>query len=128
MALALAREKLNYGPEQLEDMARNLRLGDFTPILKIYEEDIKSPVKSALAGTLLRSVFIQLQKAKVVVDDILVNPVADGLLSVRHRSSAFWNRQTAEVPRVNIRICWCSPGPHDCVCHGWLPQELVEWW
>ena len=65
MALSLARDKLNYSPAQLDDLSNKLRLGDLTPILQIYEEDIKSPVRSAVSGTLLRSLFVQVQKAKV---------------------------------------------------------------
>lgn len=65
MALALAKEKLNYSSEQLDAFTTKIRAGDLTPILEIYEEDIKRPVKSAVTGTLLRSVFVQVQKAKV---------------------------------------------------------------
>jgi nuclear-control-of-ATPase protein 2 len=65
MALSLARDKLNYGPVQLDDLSNKLRFGDLTPILQIYEEDIKRPVRSTVSGTLLRSAFIQIQKAKV---------------------------------------------------------------
>jgi hypothetical protein len=65
MALSLARDKLNYSPTQLDDLSDKLRFGDLTPILQIYEEDIKSPVRSAVSGTLLRSAFIQVQKGKV---------------------------------------------------------------
>jgi nuclear-control-of-ATPase protein 2 len=65
MALSLASDKLGYNPTQLEDLSNKLRVGDLTPILQIYEEDIRSPVRSAVFGTLLRSAFIQVQKAKV---------------------------------------------------------------
>jgi len=65
MALSLARDKLSYSQTQLDDFSNKLRIGDLTPILEIYEEDIKSPVRSAVSGTLLRSAFIQVQKAKV---------------------------------------------------------------
>ena len=65
MALSLARDKLNYSPEQLDDLSNKVRVGDLTPIFKIFEEHIRSPFRSAVAGTLLRSVFIQIQKAKV---------------------------------------------------------------
>ena len=65
MALSLAKDKLSYSPAQLEDLSNKLRFGDLTPILHIYEEDIKSPVRSTVSGTLLRSAFIQVQKAKV---------------------------------------------------------------
>lgn len=65
MALALAKEKLNYSAQQLDAFTTKIRSGDLTPILEIYEEDIKRPMKSAVTGTLLRSVFVQVQKAKV---------------------------------------------------------------
>lgn len=65
MTLALAQEKLNYTGEQLQGLSVQIRKGDLTPVLEIYEQDIKSPLRSALGGTLLRSVFIQIQKAKV---------------------------------------------------------------
>jgi nuclear-control-of-ATPase protein 2 len=65
MTLALAQDKLHYGPEQLASLSQQIRLGDLTPVLQIYEEDIKNPLKSAITGTLLRSVFVQVQKAKV---------------------------------------------------------------
>lgn len=67
MTLSLVREKLNYSQEQLASLSQQIRVGDLTPILKIYEEDIKSPLKSALTGTLLRSLFVQVQKAKVTL-------------------------------------------------------------
>lgn len=65
MTLSLAQEKLKYSQEQLSELSKRIRLGDLTPILQIYEEDIKRPLKSVVAGTLLRSVFVQVQKAKV---------------------------------------------------------------
>lgn len=65
MTLALAKDELNYGPEQLAALSKQIKVGDLTPVLHLYEEDIKHPLKSALMGTLLRSVFVQVQKAKV---------------------------------------------------------------
>lgn len=61
MALALASDHLRYTPTQLNELSARVRLGDLTPVLKLYEEDIKSPVRSALGGTLLRTVFIQVR-------------------------------------------------------------------
>jgi nuclear-control-of-ATPase protein 2 len=65
MTLALAKDKLHYNQDQLASLSKQIRLGDLTPVLEIYEEDIKNPLKSAVTGTLLRSVFVQVQKAKV---------------------------------------------------------------
>jgi nuclear-control-of-ATPase protein 2 len=65
MALSLAKDELKYTPEQLQTLSGQVKNGDLTAILKLYEEDIRSPLRSAVTGTLLRSVFIQVQKAKV---------------------------------------------------------------
>ena len=69
MVLSLAQDELHYSADQLLGLSSQLRQGDLTSVLKMYEQDIKSPVKSALMGTLLRSLFIQVQKAKVRVLD-----------------------------------------------------------
>ena len=65
MTLSLARDALNYTPSQLEALAEQVKQGDLTPVMQIYEEDIRSPLRSALTGTLVRNAFIQVQKAKV---------------------------------------------------------------
>ena len=75
MTRALAQEKLGYAPAELEALSRQVQMGDLTAVMQIYEEDIKSPVRSAVQGTLLRSLFIQVQKAKVSVSP-LPSPVA----------------------------------------------------
>jgi nuclear-control-of-ATPase protein 2 len=64
MALSLAQEKLHYTPQQLASLSQQIRVGDLTPIWRMYEEDIKSPWKSAVVGTLVRSLLIHVQKAK----------------------------------------------------------------
>ncbi|KAG2102205.1 NCA2-domain-containing protein [Suillus discolor] len=87
MTLALAREKLSYDSTQLEALSQQIRQGDLTAVLKIYEEDIKNPVKSAIMGTLLRSMFIQVQKAKVDLDQALAG--IDKLLKSQELTFAF---------------------------------------
>lgn len=87
MTLALAKEKLSYDSTQLEALSHQIRQGDLTAVLKIYEEDIKNPVKSALSGTLLRSMFIQVQKAKVDLDQALAG--IDKLLKSQELTFAF---------------------------------------
>ena len=67
MTLSLARDKLHYDQTQMAALSHQIQMGDLTPVLQIYEEDIKSPLTSAIGGTLLRSLFIQVQKAKVRV-------------------------------------------------------------
>ena len=33
--------------------------------MQVYEEDIQTPIKSAIRGTLIRGILVQVQKAKV---------------------------------------------------------------
>ncbi|KAF9468475.1 ATP synthase regulation protein NCA2-domain-containing protein [Collybia nuda] len=87
MALALAKDELHYGPEQLTVLSQQIRLGDLTPVLQLYEEDIKRPFKSVVTGTLLRSMFIQVQKAKVDIDQALAG--IDKLLKSQELTFAF---------------------------------------
>lgn len=41
MTLALAQDKLGYGPEQMAALSQQIRLGDLTPVMQLYEDDIK---------------------------------------------------------------------------------------
>jgi len=65
MATALSLEKLNYNDVQVGEMALKMREGDLTPIPRVYEQDIKQPIRSAIMGTLNRSLLIQVQKMKI---------------------------------------------------------------
>ncbi|KAF8914858.1 ATP synthase regulation protein NCA2-domain-containing protein [Mucidula mucida] len=46
MTMTLAKEQLNYSPEELASLSTQVKLGDITPVLKLYENDIRSPLKS----------------------------------------------------------------------------------
>ncbi|KAG8893068.1 Nuclear control of ATPase protein 2 [Tulasnella sp. 417] len=87
MVISLASEKLNYTAEQLEDLSIAVRQGDLTPVLRIYEQDIKSPLSSVVRGSLVRSLLIQIQKTKVDVDLALTG--IDRLLQSQQLTFAF---------------------------------------
>ncbi|KAF9452962.1 NCA2-domain-containing protein [Macrolepiota fuliginosa MF-IS2] len=87
MTLSLAKDELKYSDEQLVALSRQIRLGDMTPVMQVYEKDIRRPLKSAVAGTLLRNVFIQVQKAKVDIDQALTG--IDRLLKSQELTFAF---------------------------------------
>jgi nuclear-control-of-ATPase protein 2 len=42
--------------------------GDLTPVLKVYERDLRSPFKGTVRGDLVRALLIQVQKTKVDVE------------------------------------------------------------
>lgn len=54
--------------DAIESVARRVREGDMSLVLGAYEQDLKSPLKSAVTGTLVRTLLIQVQKVKVDVD------------------------------------------------------------
>lgn len=54
--------------DQIAVVAQRVREGDMTVVLGAYEKELKSPLKSAVTGTLVRTLLIQVQKVKVDVD------------------------------------------------------------
>ena len=104
MTLSLAREKLNYSQEQLASLSQQIRVGDLTPILQIYEEDIKNPLKSVVTGTLLRSLFVQVQKAKVTF--ICSEPSGAGILT------DYFSRLTSTKHSLASISCWSRKSWH----------------
>ncbi|KIM45835.1 hypothetical protein M413DRAFT_440881 [Hebeloma cylindrosporum] len=87
MTLSLARDALNYTPSQLELLAEQVKTGDLTAVMQLYEEDIRTPLRSALRGTPVRNAFIQVQKAKVDIDQALSG--IDRLLKSQELTFAF---------------------------------------
>ncbi|PPQ98986.1 hypothetical protein CVT26_014412 [Gymnopilus dilepis] len=87
MTLDLARDALHLSPPQLAALSERVRMGDLTPVMEAYEEDIRTPLRSAIRGTLLRNVFIQVQKAKVDIDQALAG--IDRLLKSQELTFAF---------------------------------------
>ena len=68
MTLSLAADVLHYIPEELDSLAQHIQTtggGLTSPVMQVYEEDIRTPIKSAIRGTLIRGILVQVQKAKV---------------------------------------------------------------
>ncbi|KAE8254121.1 hypothetical protein A4X13_0g3534 [Tilletia indica] len=65
MVTSFSAEKYNLSPVELEELAAKVRDGDLTSVLRVYEDEMRSPLKSAFTGSLLRALLIQVQKAKV---------------------------------------------------------------
>ncbi|KAF8805065.1 NCA2-domain-containing protein [Phlegmacium glaucopus] len=90
MTLSLASDILYYTPAQLESLARHIQTtgGELTsPIMQVYEQDIRTPIKSAIGGTLIRGILVQVQKAKVDIDQTLLG--IDHLLKSQQLTFAF---------------------------------------
>ncbi|KAF3927552.1 hypothetical protein AA313_de0204545 [Arthrobotrys entomopaga] len=67
-------------PQQIDLIRENVKQGDLTPVLKVYEQDLKKPIRGAVTGELLRSLLIQIQKTKVDVE-VAVNGIDNMLKS-----------------------------------------------
>ncbi|PWN89877.1 NCA2-domain-containing protein [Acaromyces ingoldii] len=65
MVTSFAQEKYHLQGAELEAVATKVREGDLTNVLKIYEDEMRSPLRSAVGGSLIRSLLIQIQKVKV---------------------------------------------------------------
>ena len=64
MVVDYAIETHKLSATNLSTITENVRNGDISVIMKDYEDSIKTPLKSIVAGEMLRILFIQIQKAK----------------------------------------------------------------
>ncbi|KAK0464521.1 NCA2-domain-containing protein [Desarmillaria tabescens] len=86
-SVSLLRNTCITASDELAELSKQVKLGDITPVLKLYENDIRSPLKSVITGNLLRTLFIQVQKAKVDIDQALFG--IDKLLKSQELTFAF---------------------------------------
>ncbi|SPO23311.1 related to NCA2 - control of mitochondrial synthesis of Atp6p and Atp8p [Ustilago trichophora] len=68
MVTDFTADKYGTSGAELQAVAARVREGDLTPVLKVYENEMKSPVKSMVSGSLIRSLLIQIQKTKVDIE------------------------------------------------------------
>ncbi|BGP45863.1 Nuclear control of ATPase protein 2 [Rhodotorula kratochvilovae] len=67
MVVDFARDEYALSADELAVLGDRVRAGDLTAVLKAWEKDIKTPVRSAVSGSLIRTLLIQVQKVKVDV-------------------------------------------------------------
>lgn len=67
MVVDFGRDQYGLTGDQLTELAQKVKVGDLTTVLRVWEEDIKSPIRSAVSGSLIRTLLIQVQKVKVDV-------------------------------------------------------------
>ncbi|KAJ1556235.1 Nuclear control of ATPase protein 2 [Cladochytrium tenue] len=93
MVVAFAVDR-GADPADVESLANAARNGDLTPVLRGYESDIRRPFWNTVSGDLVRTVLIQVQKAKVDMD--LAMSALDKLLRANELNFAV----LAAVPAV----------------------------
>ncbi len=87
MVIDFARDHGVTDAIELHSISERLQLGDMSPVLEAYENEIKKPFRNVILGDLIRSLFIQLQKAKV--DGELAMSALDKLLRSNELNFAF---------------------------------------
>ncbi|OAV94607.1 hypothetical protein PTTG_26936 [Puccinia triticina 1-1 BBBD Race 1] len=65
MVVEFGRDKLKWSDEELSKLSERVKEGNLTSVLKVWEQEIKAPIRSAIAGSLIRVLLIQIQKLKV---------------------------------------------------------------
>jgi nuclear control of ATPase protein 2 len=75
MVVEFARDNTQYLPpstlkdtDAIEIVRKGVREGDLSPVLRAYESDLRTPLRSAVTGSLVRALLIQIQKTKVDVE------------------------------------------------------------
>ncbi|RKF74549.1 Nuclear control of ATPase protein 2 [Golovinomyces cichoracearum] len=72
------RSESSLTESQISEIRARVREGDLTPILRVYERELKNPLRGTIRGDLVRTLLIQIQKTKVDVE-IALNGI-DALL------------------------------------------------
>ncbi|KAI8825635.1 ATP synthase regulation protein NCA2-domain-containing protein [Fimicolochytrium jonesii] len=87
MVVEYARDHGILDPSEIQRVADQAQKGDLSVVLQAYAEEIKSPIKNAISGDLIRALLIQVQKAKV--DGELAIDALDKLLRSNELNFAF---------------------------------------
>ncbi|KAH9468578.1 hypothetical protein Pst134EA_009113 [Puccinia striiformis f. sp. tritici] len=65
MVVEFGRDKLKWKEDDLAKLSESVKEGNLTSVLKVWEQEIKAPIRSAITGSLIRVLLIQIQKVKV---------------------------------------------------------------
>ncbi|KAF9128018.1 Nuclear control of ATPase protein 2 [Mortierella sp. 14UC] len=87
MVLAFGKDNYNLGPEELESLSKAVYNGDISVVMRAYESELKTPLKGAVAGHLVQTLLIQIQKTKVDVEVAMA--ALDKLLKANELNFAF---------------------------------------
>ncbi|TIA79098.1 hypothetical protein E3P77_03600 [Wallemia ichthyophaga] len=87
MVKELGKDNLKLSDAQLLELGENVRKGDLSAVLQVYENEMKTPFKSALFGQLVRALLIQIQKVKCDVDTTMTK--LDALLKSQELTFGF---------------------------------------
>ncbi|KAF9191137.1 Nuclear control of ATPase protein 2 [Haplosporangium sp. Z 767] len=87
MVLDFGKEQYHMGPEELKVLSQAVHNGDISVVMRAYEHELKTPLKGAVAGHLVQTLLIQVQKTKVDVEVAMA--ALDKLLKANELNFAF---------------------------------------
>ncbi|KAI9028196.1 ATP synthase regulation protein NCA2-domain-containing protein [Phycomyces nitens] len=87
MVINFAKDNCHMSDVDIARLPSQIKEGDMSLILKAYEQEMKNPIKNAVAGNLIQTLLIQVQKTKVDVD--LAMSALDKLLKSNELNFAF---------------------------------------
>ncbi|CAB5372943.1 unnamed protein product [Rhizophagus irregularis] len=87
MVLDFVRDQRQLNDEEIVNLTYRIRDGDLSMVLRVYEQELKSPFKSTVTGNLIRTLLIQVQKTKVDME--LAMAALDKLLKSNELNFAF---------------------------------------
>ncbi|KAF9576096.1 Nuclear control of ATPase protein 2 [Mortierella alpina] len=87
MVLDFGKEHYRMGQEDLAALSQAVHNGDISVVMRAYEQELKTPLKGAVAGHLVQTLLIQVQKTKVDVEVAMA--ALDKLLKANELNFAF---------------------------------------
>ncbi|CAO3563877.1 unnamed protein product [Mortierella alpina] len=87
MVLDFGKEHYRMGQEDLAALSQAVHNGDISVVMRAYEHELKTPLKGAIAGHLVQTLLIQVQKTKVDVEVAMA--ALDKLLKANELNFAF---------------------------------------
>ncbi|KAG0299223.1 Nuclear control of ATPase protein 2, partial [Dissophora globulifera] len=87
MVLDFGKANYHMGPDELQQLSQAVHNGDISMVMRAYEQELKKPFKGAVAGNLVQTLLIQVQKTKVDVEVAMA--ALDKLLKANELNFAF---------------------------------------
>ncbi|KAF9199378.1 Nuclear control of ATPase protein 2 [Haplosporangium sp. Z 27] len=87
MVLDFGKEHYHMASDELGLLSKAVHNGDISMIMRAYEQELKTPLKGAVAGHLIQTLLIQIQKTKVDVEVAMA--ALDKLLKANELNFAF---------------------------------------
>ncbi|KAG0268644.1 Nuclear control of ATPase protein 2 [Actinomortierella ambigua] len=87
MVIDFGKQHAHLSDEQLKAISEAVQNGDISIVMKAYEKELKTPLKGAVAGDLIQTLLIQVQKTKVDIEVAMA--ALDKLLKANELNFAF---------------------------------------